>query len=336
MTRWPGLPVCPARHGARPRKAWNVARSWSRWHAPATRPRWPARRAANRPAAQPARARWPCRSSGSSAVPQCRWCSTPAPDWRCSHCNGTRLRRGATGALRTAEELGRAFPGKAVVTSSGDHVKATVAGRDGTGRGHRRCRAGRRRRLRGRPAARRRFAAPPGKPAGRGGRSPALVQCRCPGAPGQPRAAWWSSRPTTPLPWAPCCAGTLPATRSVNWHCGRSCSLPPAVRVASVTGRAHRRRAFHRGRRAAGVTRAAGAELRSAGPAPLCSCPRTCLRQGRPAQRGRGEDVRTLLFHSRTARRRGSYRCLRAVKAASAAKRSEDPVQLRLDGVDVL
>ena len=29
--------------------------------------------------------------------------------------------------MRTAEELGRAFPGKAVVTSSGDHVKAAVA-----------------------------------------------------------------------------------------------------------------------------------------------------------------------------------------------------------------
>jgi primosomal protein N' (replication factor Y) len=65
-------------------------------------------------------------ASGSSAVPQCRWCSTPAPDWRCGTCNGVRLRRGATGALRTAEELGRAFPGKPVVTSSGDRVLATV------------------------------------------------------------------------------------------------------------------------------------------------------------------------------------------------------------------
>jgi primosomal protein N' (replication factor Y) len=29
-------------------------------------------------------------------------------------------------------------------------------------------------------------------------------------------------------------------------------------------------------------------------------------------------------------------RVMRAVKAAAAAKRSDDPVQLRLDGVDVL
>ncbi|WP_232085058.1 primosomal protein N', partial [Arthrobacter sp. SO5] len=67
-------------------------------------------------------------STGTSAVPQCRWCSTQAPAWRCGTCNGVRLRRGATGALRTAEELGRAFPGKPVITSSGDRVLAAVSG----------------------------------------------------------------------------------------------------------------------------------------------------------------------------------------------------------------
>ncbi len=70
----------------------------------------------------------PLAIAGQSALPQCRWCSTPAPEWRCRHCGGGRLRRGAAGVLRTAEELGRAFPGKAVVTSSGDQVKATVSG----------------------------------------------------------------------------------------------------------------------------------------------------------------------------------------------------------------
>src|SRR6478609_1143656 len=65
-------------------------------------------------------------AAGSAAVPVCRWCSAAAPEWHCVHCNGVRLRRGATGALRTAEELGRAFPGKPVITSSGDRVLATV------------------------------------------------------------------------------------------------------------------------------------------------------------------------------------------------------------------
>ena len=68
----------------------------------------------------------PLAVSSGSAMPACKWCSTPAPQWRCSHCNGTRLRRGATGAIRTAEELGRAFPGQAVVTSSGEQVKSSV------------------------------------------------------------------------------------------------------------------------------------------------------------------------------------------------------------------
>ena len=64
--------------------------------------------------------------AGSGAVPVCRWCSTAAGHWRCGTCNDTQLRRGATGALRTAEELGRAFPGKPVLNSSGDRVLATV------------------------------------------------------------------------------------------------------------------------------------------------------------------------------------------------------------------
>ncbi|BAS09125.1 putative primosomal protein N' [Arthrobacter sp. Hiyo4] len=66
-------------------------------------------------------------ATGSSAVPQCRWCSTPAPDWRCAHCSGHKLRKGATGVLRTAEELGRAFPGTTVITSSGGNIKASVS-----------------------------------------------------------------------------------------------------------------------------------------------------------------------------------------------------------------
>ncbi|MFP5312478.1 MAG: primosomal protein N', partial [Actinomycetes bacterium] len=68
----------------------------------------------------------PLALAGTSALPQCRWCSTPAPDWKCSHCGGRQLRKGATGVLRTAEELGRAFPGKPVITSSGDQVKSGV------------------------------------------------------------------------------------------------------------------------------------------------------------------------------------------------------------------
>src|SRR5207344_502826 len=43
--------------------------------------------------------------------PSCGWCGRAQPDWACPHCGGHRLRARAVGVLRTAAELGRAFPG---------------------------------------------------------------------------------------------------------------------------------------------------------------------------------------------------------------------------------
>ncbi len=60
-------------------------------------------------------------------VPDCRWCGALAADWACPHCGGTRVRALVTGAARTAEELGRAFPGVPVRTSGGSHVLAEVS-----------------------------------------------------------------------------------------------------------------------------------------------------------------------------------------------------------------
>lgn len=60
------------------------------------------------------------------AVPTCERCGRLAGDWRCAHCQGVRLRSLAVGSQRTAEELGRAFPGVPVVVSSGQRVVATV------------------------------------------------------------------------------------------------------------------------------------------------------------------------------------------------------------------
>jgi primosomal protein N' (replication factor Y) len=56
---------------------------------------------------------------GSPAPPTCRWCGAPAPTFRCAACGSRRLRATAVGARRTAEELGRAFPGVAVRGSGG-------------------------------------------------------------------------------------------------------------------------------------------------------------------------------------------------------------------------
>ena len=273
---------------------------------------------------------------GSAAVPACRWCSAASPDWHCIHCNGVRLRRGATGALRTAEELGRAFPGKPVVTSSRDRVLATVPDTRAlvvATVGAEPVAAGgyaaallldgdsllRRENLRaGEDAVRRWFnAAALVRPASDGG----LVVITAEDAAGVGALLRWD-----PAGYA----GRELALR-------KELSLPPAVRIASVTG----------GRTAVGhFTDAVGHALakqaivlRSAGPAPLpgagSGAGSGTSKPGAGAERHGGEDVRTLLFIP-YAEAAEATKALRAVKAAAAAKRTDDPVQVRLDGVDVL
>jgi primosomal protein N' (replication factor Y) len=68
----------------------------------------------------------PLHVGASNEVPGCRWCGALAADWACSRCGSDRLRALVTGAARTAEELGRAFPEMPVRTSGGSHVLAEV------------------------------------------------------------------------------------------------------------------------------------------------------------------------------------------------------------------
>ena len=58
----------------------------------------------------------------------CRWCGREEPALRCARCGSDAVRAVVVGARRTAEELGRAFPGTTVVTSGGDTVVSTVPG----------------------------------------------------------------------------------------------------------------------------------------------------------------------------------------------------------------
>lgn len=62
----------------------------------------------------------------ADALPTCRWCGIAATHWRCAHCGGDAMRAAVIGARRTAEELGRAFPGTPIRTSGADAVLATV------------------------------------------------------------------------------------------------------------------------------------------------------------------------------------------------------------------
>jgi primosomal protein N' (replication factor Y) len=91
----------------------------------------------------------PLRLSGPRATPDCRWCgalatgqgtagqattgqattgqaTTGQGGWLCPRCGHDKLRATITGAARTAEELGRAFPGVKVRTSGGDLVLPRV------------------------------------------------------------------------------------------------------------------------------------------------------------------------------------------------------------------
>lgn len=68
----------------------------------------------------------PLAQQGRGAAPACRWCGRPEHAWHCLNCGSARLRGPVSGAMRTAEELGRAFPGAVVISSAGDHVLDSV------------------------------------------------------------------------------------------------------------------------------------------------------------------------------------------------------------------
>ena len=75
--------------------------------------------------------------TSAGGVPTCGWCGRLATDWRCTECGAGALRSVRVGSERTAEELGRAFPGVPVRVSGA----RAAGGRAGDGPG----RAGRRR-----------------------------------------------------------------------------------------------------------------------------------------------------------------------------------------------
>ena len=235
--------------------------------------------------------------------------------------------------------MGRAFPGKPVVTSSGDRVLATV------------------------PDAKALVVATVGaEPVAAGGYAAALLldgdsllrreNLRA----GEDAVRRWFNAAALVRPAAEGGLVVITAEDTVGvgallrWdpagYAGRELalrqelSLPPAVRIASVTG----------GRTAVGhFTQAVeqalakqGIVLRQAGPAPLpgsggagAGAVPSAAASASAAERRGGEDVRTLLFIP-YAQATDATKAMRAVKAAAAAKRTDDPVQVRLDGVDVL
>lgn len=58
--------------------------------------------------------------------PECGWCGQVPRGFVCPHCDGDRLRAGVIGSRRTAEEIGRSFPGTRVITSRAGDVHERV------------------------------------------------------------------------------------------------------------------------------------------------------------------------------------------------------------------
>ena len=72
----------------------------------------------------------PGTGAADAAAPSCRWCGRVESAYRCGACGSRRLRAGVVGTRRTAEELGRAFPGVPVrISGGGAPVLNTVGAR---------------------------------------------------------------------------------------------------------------------------------------------------------------------------------------------------------------
>ncbi len=71
----------------------------------------------------------PLRVARAGERPSCSLCGAIAVNWSCSHCQGTSFRFASIGSGRTADELGRAFPGTRVIVADGDHPVLTVDAR---------------------------------------------------------------------------------------------------------------------------------------------------------------------------------------------------------------
>ncbi len=278
-------------------------------------------------------------ASGSS-VPSCSWCGHLAQQWRCSECGFTHWRYSAVGATRTAEELGRAFPNVPVISSAGDHVRASVG-----------------------PEPALVVATPGAEPVAFGGYAAALLldadkmlrfdSLRAPEA----ALRRWLNAAALVRPAA--LEGTVVTTASpspveqalVRWDPAwfarqeleerAQTGLPPAVRTAAVTGAEADVRAFmEEFLGSSALSERVREQLRIVGPVPLdqgyFAWSESLVEDSEEAPvQG---DWRTLMFFSYGIARQVT-RELRATRATIAALKKnvgERPVQIRCDGLDVL
>lgn len=253
------------------------------------------------------------RSAG--AVAACRWCGRPAAGYACPECGGRRLRAAVTGARRTAEELGRAFPSHPVRTSGREAVLASVAAQ---------------------PAVV--VATPGAEPLAEGDGYGAVLLLdtwalltRAELRAGEETLRRWLAAAALARPASAggrvvvVADGSLPVVQALlrfdpGWYAERelaerrSLGFPPAARVATVTG-----------------PPAAVAELLAAAEAAL---PAGTQQLG-PVPVGTGETERMLL---RVARGAGPAlaAALHAAAGVRSARKAPDPVRIQVDPLDLL
>jgi primosomal protein N' (replication factor Y) len=176
----------------------------------------------------------PLKLAHANATPACGWCGAIAASWRCRSCEGQRLRLVSLGTGRTAEELGRAFPGIRVIVSDGERNLLTVSSA---------------------PALV--VATRGAEPVAAGGYRAVLLLdgermlARESLTVAEDCLRWWSNAIALAAPRAPAVivgVGGVLARALVTWQQDRFASeelqgrralrFPPAVRVASVKGRA--------------------------------------------------------------------------------------------------
>lgn len=263
----------------------------------------------------------PLTVSGGQSAPACGWCGHIARAWHCIECGGASWRTGVAGALRTAEELGRAFPGIPVVTSSGENIRASVGSE---------------------PALV--IATPGGEPVAEGGYAAALLldadrmlQADSLRAPETALRRWFNA---AALVRSFAVGGRVITTASssatlealVRWDPlgyalwemdeRQELGLPPAVRTAAITGSESAVTTFLEALEVPD-------DVRVSGPVPLADS--TGFYEGEADD----ELYRAILFFSYS-RGHGFTHHLRSVKASLAALKKSEPVQIRCDGLDIL
>lgn len=68
----------------------------------------------------------PLMQKSARSVPACAWCGALGASWHCDNCGGEKLRFVGNGATRTAEDLGRAFPGVRIIVADGERTVLSV------------------------------------------------------------------------------------------------------------------------------------------------------------------------------------------------------------------